>query len=95
MAIYVNPYLNGDIISFDDGSSILKRNTIDYNPSAGKDIVHTVMENDTIWGIANLKYGDDKWWYVIADANGLYNPFILTLGQDLIIPDLDIVKATS
>lgn len=92
---YTNPYLNADIISFDDGSRVLKRNPIEYVPSAGKDIIHTIMENDTLWTIANLRYGDDKWWYVIYDVNNLYNPFDLQMGLDLIIPDLDVVKATS
>ena len=92
---YTNPYLNADIISFGDGSSVLKRTQIEYSPSAGKDIVHTVIENDTLWTIANFRYGDDKWWYVIYDANNLYNPFDLQIGLDLIIPDLDIIKATS
>jgi len=92
---YINPYSNGDIIVFDDGSQLLKRNQIEYTPSAGKDVVHTIIENDTIWGIANKFYGDDKWWYIIADANQLYNPLVLEIGMDLIIPDLDVIKATS
>jgi len=92
---YINPYSNGDIVSFDDGSQVLKRRKVEYIPSAGKDIVHITMENDTLWTIANFRYGDDKWWYVIYDVNNLYNPFDLQIGLNLIIPDIDVIKATN
>lgn len=91
---YINPYSNGQLISYSDGSQILTRDKIDYSPSATKDLTHSVVEHDSLWTISNKYYDDDKWWYVIFDANNLYNPFQLTPGDKLIIPDLDTVRAS-
>lgn len=92
---YINPYSTASIISFADGSQSLQRPKLEYNPAANQDVTHTVKEEDTLWLLANFYYGDDKWWYVIFDVNNIYNPFDLMVGSDLVIPDLNIVRAKS
>lgn len=49
-------------------------------------ITYTVIEGDRIEDIAELFYGDFEVWRIIADANNLTNPAVLTPGQVLKIP---------
>lgn len=87
-----NLYAKGFIIEFEDGDQLLQRNQVAYVPSVTKDKTHVVVEGDTLYGLAYKYYGVDFWWHVIADVNQLYNPLELTLGTQLIIPDLDVIK---
>ncbi|MCB1508704.1 MAG: LysM peptidoglycan-binding domain-containing protein, partial [Hyphomicrobiaceae bacterium] len=52
----------------------------------------TVVEidaGDTLWGLANEHYGDGRLWNEIADANQIEDPAALSIGTDLVIPDLE------
>lgn len=49
---------------------------------------YTVSDGETLRSIARSFYGDDKLWYLIAQANGLSGSTQLSTGQTLSIPKL-------
>ncbi|WP_231870128.1 hypothetical protein [Grimontia celer] len=60
----------------------------DSGSSAGQQPgTYTVGANDTLQRIAQLVYGDSRYWYLIADANGLSPTEPLTEGKLLVIPN--------
>lgn len=85
-------YSTGYVIEFPDGKLLLKRTKFVYTPTAQKDITHIVKDNDRIWDIAFRYYRDALLYKIIADVNDIINPFELTIGQELVIPDIDKVK---
>lgn len=79
-----SPYDNGYIIKYPDGDQSLERNPFTYS---GNSKVHTVVEGETIQGIAFKYYGDSGYWGLIADANDILNPFEdLHAGLEIAIP---------
>lgn len=46
----------------------------------------TVRQGDSLWSIAAKEYGDPAKWRMIAEANEIDNPRILSPGQELVIP---------
>lgn len=53
------------------------------------DQIHTVMDGETLQSIAYRYYGDSGYWYQIAEANRIINPFSddeFYIGRKLIIP---------
>lgn len=87
-----NPYSTGYIIPLEDGKQILKREKLVYSFAVTRDKTHVVIEGETIFDIAFRWYANSKLWFIIADANNIMNPFELTMGSTLIIPDLDKFK---
>ncbi|WP_231870136.1 hypothetical protein [Grimontia celer] len=60
----------------------------DSGSSAGQQPgTYTVGANDTLQRIAQMVYGDSRYWYLIADANGLSPTEPLTEGKLLVIPN--------
>ncbi|WP_231590824.1 hypothetical protein [Grimontia sp. AD028] len=60
----------------------------DSGSSAGQQPgTYTVATNDTLQRIAQMVYGDSRYWYLIADANGLSPTEPLTEGKLLVIPN--------
>ena len=51
--------------------------------------VHRVKDGDSLPSIAYDAYGDATTWRVIADANGIENPFHLRRGSALSLPRLE------
>ena len=49
---------------------------------------YTVAEGDNLWQIALKTTGNGNMYLAIADANGLEEPYELTIGQKLIIPEV-------
>lgn len=84
-----NPYSTGFIIKLEEGKELLKRTKLVYEFAVTRDKTHTIVEGERIYDIAYKYYQDSKLWFIIADANAIINPFELTTGQDIIIPDLD------
>ena len=91
-----NLYRNGSLIVLGDnsGDMLLLRDTIDIIPGTN-DEYHTVGEDDRIDLIAYnrySKYVDDasKFWWVIADANGIQEPLNLDafVNTDILIPNI-------
>ncbi|ELV8803545.1 LysM peptidoglycan-binding domain-containing protein [Vibrio vulnificus] len=48
---------------------------------------YTVQQNDNLQRIAQIVYGDSRYWYLIADANGISPNDQLTAGKSLVIPN--------
>jgi len=46
----------------------------------------TVKQGDSLWSIAVQEYGDPADWALIAEANGIDNPRVITPGMELVIP---------
>lgn len=88
-----NLYANGAIYKFDGGTSMLIRNRFDIE---GKetDKYHTLRIDDTLDYLANIYYKDVMLWWLIAEANEIFNPLDLTeyIGQQLLIPNVDRLR---
>jgi len=87
----IDLYNNGFIINYPDGDQSLQRNPIEHNQDIG-DKYHTVKLGDTITSIAYMFYKKPLYWYMIADANNIFNPLDLEIGRTLIIPNLAIYE---
>lgn len=69
-----SPYKNAYALNYGDGDYSLEA-TIPSVPSSSNDIQHTVKDGETLQNIAFRYYGDSGKWYIIAEANGILNPF--------------------
>lgn len=94
-----NMFITGKIFDFpEDGEQLLLRDKIVYRSSVF-DLSHSVKSNDTIWGIAYQHYRDkvqnpSRYWWVIADANDIFNPLDISelVGTEIIVPDISSVQ---
>jgi nucleoid-associated protein YgaU len=83
-----DPYGKAYVVQFDDGDIALEKN-IPVISISDCDKVHTVMDGETLHSIAFRYYGDSGYWYQIAEANKIINPFSeaeFYVGRRLIIP---------
>ena len=48
--------------------------------------VHTVVDGDTLAGIAYAEYGEASMWRAVAHANGIDNPLRIRSGTTLLLP---------
>lgn len=69
-----SPYKNAYALNYGDGDYSLEA-PIPSVPSSSNDIQHTVKDEETLQNIAFRYYGDSGKWYIIAEANGILNPF--------------------
>ena len=69
-----SPYKNAYALNYGDGDYSLEA-PIPLVPSSSNDIQHTVKDGETLQNIAFRYYGDSGKWYIIAEANGILNPF--------------------
>lgn len=53
--------------------------------------IHTIVEDETLSGIAGRRYGDPAHWRALALANDIDDPFDLETGRALIVPALPYV----
>lgn len=76
------------VVEFEDGDIILERSSLNLNRFGGKiRAQHTVMEGETLAGIAHQYYGDSGYWTNIADLNSIYEPLNdIYPGMVLLIP---------
>lgn len=83
-----SPYDKATIITYDSGDTSLESDIISVSTTSG-DPIHTVLEGQTLQNIAYQYYGDSGLWYILAQANGILNPFSDELypGQQLKIPN--------
>jgi nucleoid-associated protein YgaU len=49
-------------------------------------VTHKVIDGDTLENISYRYYSDSTYWWVIADANDIFDPDVLTIGALLNIP---------
>lgn len=69
-------------------SKKVNRQTADFT-------VQIVTQGETLSAIAANCYGNPETWRPIAIANGLDNPYVLTVGQTLLIPSLPFTDPDS
>jgi len=91
-----NLYGNAFIVDFPlDGESLLLRDIVPFTADVA-DTWYPVIQNERLELIAYNSYKDytdracELWW-VIADANNIFNPFDLSdyVGSSLLIPDFN------
>lgn len=88
-----NPFITGYLVNYIEGDQSLERFKINYIPSPN-DQLHPVANMDNLSDLAYDYYGDSKWWWVIGDVNDMImDPFELIPNTNLIIPDLDKIRA--
>lgn len=91
-------YRNGELLDFpSDGEQMLVREPITFPEQINK-LYYRVKKGDRLDQIAyrfyNQRIEDSaKFWWVIADANLIYDPMDLSeyLGQEIIIPEITTV----
>lgn len=94
-----NLYANGSAIYFPKTKEyLLVREILTFTPSTG-DKYHIVTDGERLDLLAWRFYKDEvpdpsKYWWAIADANNIYNPFDLSewVGKNILIPDIQQVK---
>lgn len=47
---------------------------------------YIVREGDGLWNIAETQYKDGNKWMMIAEANSIQAPYVLEVGQKLVVP---------
>jgi len=57
--------------------------------SSDRTKVRVLKQGDQLWYIADQEYGDPAQWRLIADANNIENPRLLTAGTEVILPPLE------
>lgn len=72
--IGASPYNNAYALNYGDGDYSLEAPVVSV-PSSSNDIQHTVKDGETLQNIAYRYYGDSGKWYLIAEVNGILNPF--------------------
>jgi len=78
-------YEDSILIEYEEGDNSLERIEFSYVKNIN-DKNHIIKDGDTLDYLAYKYYKDDKLWYIIADTNNIYNPFELSIGDELIIP---------
>ena len=57
--------------------------------SSDRTKLRELNQAEQLWHLANQEYGDRNQWRVIADANDIENPRLLTVGSDVVLPPLE------
>jgi nucleoid-associated protein YgaU len=73
-------------------SETQQEETAQTTPKAGE--THTVREGDNLWKIAEEAYGSGYNWVDIAKANNLTDPGEISVGQELILPNVQTKTPT-
>lgn len=90
----MNPYSIGTLVELNSEETILVRERLNYKRNKS-DKLHTTKEDENIFSISYQYYGDSRWYWVIWDVNPeIETPFNLAPNLDILIPDLDIIKAS-
>lgn len=91
-----NPFSIGFISTFGDTEIYLERESARIIESPN-DRIYEIEEGDTLTSIAGRAYGNSKLWWLIYDANPnvLFHPFILPVGENILIPDFNTFIANN
>jgi hypothetical protein len=97
MVTEANLYANGAIVNFGD-EQVLIRDLVEIKPLIN-DRYHTVQKGDRLDMLAYKFYSGlvenpARYWWVIADANFIFDPLDISeyVGQRFLIPDIVRVK---
>jgi len=95
-----NIYSAGRIIRFDNGEELLIRDLVDYEAQENDDY-HKLKSRDELTLLAYKFYRNKvknpgKYWWLIADANLIFNPLELDdlVGTEILIPNILNFKLT-
>lgn len=90
-----NLYRNGRLYVFPDTDEMLLIRDKYQTVGTLEDQYHYLIEGETLDGLAYKYYSDliedsSKFWWILADANDVYDPFDLSpyLGTEILIPNL-------
>jgi nucleoid-associated protein YgaU len=67
-------------------------NQENQNQVQAENNIYEVIKGDSLWKIAQAKYGDGNKWVEIAKENNLKTPGVITKGQKLSLPKLEVIK---
>jgi nucleoid-associated protein YgaU len=81
-------------VSFREAWTISQQLQVTPRHSSDRTTLHRVVRGETLCQIAYQVYDDPTQWRLIADANTLDNPRLLTPGQVLVIPPNPSATAT-
>ena len=87
-------YDSGFVLHYPNGDYSLEK-LIPTIVSSDNDKIHIIMDGETLQSIAYRYYGDSGYWYQIAEANQIINPFSdseVFKGRQLIIPLYGIIE---
>lgn len=90
---FVRLFVNQPQGVVDDGAVSVER--ITEALQTGKNTNYTVSEGETLWSIAEEKYGSGFEWYRIAQANKISDAANLEKGTALVIPDGQVAAVTA
>lgn len=79
------------VIKYDDNTTERVRRPHKFSPTKD-DVLHIITEADTLTNLAYSYYNDPKAWVVLADVNGIMDPFDLTIGDTLVIPPIYLLN---
>lgn len=78
-------YDKNTIETFSDSSVLLESLPTTFNLGT-EDILHTIIQGESLLSISEKYYGTHEDWVGIYLVNGLLDPFDLTIGDKLLIP---------
>jgi len=81
---------DGYLINYKEGDQSIERLPVIYLVGINSKL-YIIVQDDTLQSIANAFYGTSESWFIIADANEIFNPFELIIGDTLIIPNNTLV----
>ena len=87
----VDLYTDGYRILYEEGDESLERRPINHREDIN-DTLYMVKDGDKLTNIAFRFYNNPLLWFLIADANGIINPFELESGKNIIIPNQEIYE---
>lgn len=92
----ISRYRNNNIITDSAGIKYMDIPVLKEIPLSDKDKYHMVMleEEDRIDVLALNFYNNFKYWWVIAHANNMIDPFTVPAGTILRIPSLETLYGT-
>lgn len=76
---------NSYALEYLDGTRSLER-ILFQGDRSNNDIVHTVLEDQTLQDIAYMYFDNPSKWVVLFDFNKLENPWDIVPGDKLVIP---------
>jgi nucleoid-associated protein YgaU len=82
-------------VSFREAWTIEQQLQVTPRHSSDRTTLHRVVRGETLAQIAYEQFNDPTQWRLIADANSLDNPRLLTAGQVLVIPPKPSSTATT
>jgi hypothetical protein len=82
-------------VSFREAWTISQQLQVTPRHSSDRTTLHRVVRGETLCQIAYEQYSDPTQWRLIADANSLDNPRLLTPGEVLVIPPNPSSTATA